>query len=142
MRSLRLGTAQMAEMRSHVEACLPHEGCGLLAGSAGVVEAVLPVRNAAGSPVKFRMDPIEQLHALDWIDSRGLDLVGIFHSHPTGPDAPSATDVAEAAYEVVHIIWSYSQGDWKANGYWIHNGRASAVQLSVADRESGSTRSA
>ena len=142
VKSLRLDPAHMAGMQSHVHACLPLEACGLLAGSAGVVEAVLPVRNAAASPVRFRMDPIEQLRALDWIESQGLELVGIFHSHPAGPDTPSATDVAEAAYAVVYIIWSYAQGNWKADGYWIYDGRFSAVQLYVADGESGSTRSA
>jgi len=35
------------------------------------------VRNQAQSPVRFVMDPYEQLHAFDWIDSNGLDLVGM-----------------------------------------------------------------
>ena len=79
---------------------------GLLAGKQDSVETVLRVRNAEQSPVRFRMDAQEQYNAFEWIDASGLDLVGIFHSHPSGPETVSPTDIAEAAYEVVHVIWS------------------------------------
>ena len=36
----------------------------------------------------------------------GSMLIGIFHSHPAGPETASVTDIAEAAYEVVSVIWS------------------------------------
>ncbi len=85
---------------------VPLEACGLLAGRNGSVKKVLPVRNQAQSPVRFVMDPYEQLQAFEWIDSQELELVGIFHSHPAGPETVSATDIREAAYEVVHLVWS------------------------------------
>ncbi len=96
------------------------------------MQEVLPVRNAARSPVRFRMDPAEQLRAFDWMQSNGLDLLGIFHSHPAGPDVPSPTDIAESAYTVVQLIWSYAQGAWKVRGFWIENGRLSDVKLDAA----------
>jgi len=116
-------------MLSHIESQVPLEACGLLAGKNDQVEKVLPVRNQAQSPVRFVMDPYEQLKAFDWIDSNGLDLLGIFHSHPTGPETASVTDMAEAAYEVVHIICSRAQGKWNLRGFWIENGNASEVPL-------------
>jgi len=115
-----------------VDACLPLEACGLLAGAADVVREVLPVANQIQSPARFRMDPMEQLRAFDWIESHGLELLGIFHSHPAGPDRPSTTDIAEAAYRVVQVIWSRAQGVWEANGYWIEDGRISDVELYTA----------
>ena len=94
----------------------------MLAGKNDRVEKVILVRNQAQSPVRFVMDPYEQLQAFDWIESNGLDLLGIFHSHPAGPETASATDIAEAAYEVVHLIWSRKQDRWQVRGFWIENG--------------------
>ena len=116
-------------MQAHVESCLPLEACGLLAGKGEIVQQVLTVANQAKSPVRFRMDPFEQVQALERIESSGLDLLGIFHSHPSGPETASPTDIAEAAYAVVHVIWSRQTGAWKARGFWFESGRASDVEL-------------
>ena len=133
VRQLRLTTAHYESMRTHLESCLPFEGCGLLAGTGRRVCEVIPVANGTHSEVRFRMDPIEQLHALAWIDSHDLVLLGIFHSHPAGPQVPSPTDIAEAAYPVANLIWSHAGGAWKVRSFWIADGRISAVKLYVAD---------
>ena len=121
------------EMLEHVEEHVPMEACGLLAGKDGQVEKVIPVRNQARSPVRFVMDPYEQLQAFEWIDARGLDLLGIFHSHPAGPASVSATDIAEAAYEVVYIVWSFGQDGWQARGFWIEHGSPTEVALQMVE---------
>ena len=118
-------------MRVHVAQQLPLEACGLLAGKNDRVEKVILVRNQAQSPVRFVMDPYEQLKAFNWIESHELDLLGIFHSHPTGPETASITDIAEAAYEVVHLIWSLSGGIWKVRGFNIKDGQALDVPLVI-----------
>lgn len=120
-------------MLRHVEGNAPLEACGLLAGKNEQVEKVILVRNQAQSPARFVMDPYEQLQAFEWIESHALDLIGIFHSHPAGPETASVTDIAEAAYEVVHLIWSRTDGKWKARGFWLENRRAIEVLLSVVD---------
>ncbi len=118
-------------MHIHVARQIPLEACGLLAGKNDQVEKVLLVRNQAQSPVRFVMDPYEQLEAFNWIESQNLDLLGIFHSHPAGPETASATDIAEAAYEVVYLIWSLRGEIWKARGFFIQNGRALDVPLVI-----------
>ena len=120
-------------MLHHVDSHIPLEACGLLAGTDNRVEKVIEVRNQAQSPVRFVMDPYEQLKAFDWIESNGLDLLGIFHSHPVGPETASATDIAEAAYEVVHVIWSWIEDRWQARGFWIENGEAIEVTLLIIE---------
>ena len=120
-------------MLDYVQQHAPLESCGLLAGKNDRVEKVVFVRNQAQSPARFVMDPYEQLQAFDWIESSGLDLVGIFHSHPAGPEAASVTDIEEAAYEVVHLIWSGNQSHWIARGFWIENGRAAEVLLQIVE---------
>ena len=121
------------EMLAHAERQIPLEACGLLAGKNGRVEKVFFVRNQAQSPVRFVMDPYEQLKAFEWIDSNGLDLLGIFHSHPAGPETASPTDIAEAAYAVVHVICSGKDGKWKLRGFWIEDGEAVETALEITE---------
>jgi len=131
LQTLTLSASLLEEMITHVDQHLPFEACGILAGKAARAEKMIGILNQAQSPVRFVMDPYEQLHAFDWIDSHGLDLVGIFHSHPTGPETVSATDILEASYEVVHVILSHADTQWKARGFWIENGKASEVTLQI-----------
>lgn len=132
MRTLSLTNEQLQRMIAHVESQLPLEACGLLAGRGSSVESVLMVTNQAQSPVRYVMDPIEQLHAFEWIESQGLDLLGIFHSHPTGPETVSPTDIAEAAYDVVYVIVSHVDGAWHMRGFWIENNRYEEVALQIS----------
>lgn len=131
--ALTLRKNHWQEMLEHVDAHVPLEACGLLAGKDDRVEKVILIRNQAQSPLQFVMDPYEQLRAFEWIDSSGLELLGIFHSHPAGPETPSLTDIAEAAYEVVHLIWSRNQNGWKARGFWIEDRLATEVSLQILD---------
>jgi len=139
---LVLSQAQWESMQAHVDSCAPLEGCGLLAGTAESVYEVLPVTNREHSPIRFRMDAAEQLRAFRTIDELGLELLGIFHSHPADErsgsgqaSGPSATDVEEAAYAVVHVIWSRHGGRWRAGGFWIEEGRFSSVSLRITPGE-------
>jgi proteasome lid subunit RPN8/RPN11 len=121
---LYLRKSQWQVTLNHLLACLPEEGCGLLAGRqenrAAYVTVVLPIANELHSPVRFRMDPLSQLQAFQWLDEQGLDLLAIFHSHPAGPAYPSATDQAEFAYPGVLtlIVSPHSAEDgWQARAY-------------------------
>lgn len=131
---LLLRQSQISEMIQHVEEQTPLEACGMLAGKKDRVEKVILVRNQAHSPVRFVMDPYQQLEAFEWIESHGLDLLGIFHSHPAGPEIPSPTDIAEAAYEVVSLIWSRRNGTWQARGFWIDAGQARDIALLITNQ--------
>jgi len=122
-------------MRDHVRAHAPLEACGLLAGKNNSVEKVLLIENQAKSRVKFRMDPKEQLKAFNWIELNGLDLVGIFHSHPAGPETVSVTDIEEAVYAVTQVVWSRTKDNWIAHGFWIENKQAIEIELKLIDGE-------
>lgn len=133
MRFLILTTEQLQRIITHVASQAPLEACGLLAGKDSRVESVIEVANQAQSPVRFVMDPIEQLHAFEWIDSQSLDLLGIYHSHPAGPETVSPTDIADSAYNVVQIILSRVEGPWRARGFWIENGGYIEVPLKFSN---------
>jgi len=132
-RQLIISKKHRQEMLAYVEQNAPLESCGLLAGNNDQVEKVIFVRNQTQSPARFVMDPYEQLRAFDWIESNGLDLLGIFHSHLAGPETASATDIAEAAYEVVYLIWSRNQERWKVRGFWIESGSSTEVSLQIIE---------
>lgn len=131
MHSLIITNEQLQSMIDYVQKHAPLEACGLLAGKNTAVEKIFFVQNQANSPVRFVMNPIEQLNAFEWIDSNGLDLLGIFHSHPAGPETVSPTDVAEAFYGVVHIILSRMGEGWSARGFWIEDNDYSEVTLQI-----------
>jgi proteasome lid subunit RPN8/RPN11 len=133
MEQLILTPNQWNAMRTHVISCAPLEACGLLAGTKNLVTDVLPIANDAASPTQFRMEPAEQLRTFAWIETNRLDLVGIYHSHPKGPENPSVTDIAEAAYAVVHVIWSPAGVEWHARGYCIVNSQTSDVELRIEE---------
>lgn len=120
-------------MLEHVDQQAPLEACGLLAGKNDRVEKVILVRNQAQSATRFVMDPYEQLQAFNWIESNGMELLSIFHSHPAGPESISPTDINEAAYEVIHLIWSRTQGHWQIRGFWIENGNTLEVPLQIGE---------
>jgi proteasome lid subunit RPN8/RPN11 len=96
------------QMLDHLHACYPWEGCGLLAGDEmGVVTAVYPIDNILQSPTAYEMNPHQQIEALLALEAAGWQLLAIYHSHPQGPELPSATDIALAFYpEAVNIIVS------------------------------------
>jgi proteasome lid subunit RPN8/RPN11 len=130
--SLKLTPDQWEQMQLEVEQLSPEEACGLLAGKDGQVQSVIPIPNVLHSPVLYRMDPQKQLDAFLLIDNENMDLLGIYHSHPHGPNAPSPTDIAEAYYpEAVYLIWSHASGEWKCQGFSIQHKKVQEVVLIV-----------
>jgi proteasome lid subunit RPN8/RPN11 len=129
--SLRLAATHWGKMLRHAAADAPLEACGLLAGKDGQVQKVFPMRNAARSAVRFRLDPQEQFDIFSAMEERGLELLGIYHSHPNGPPTPSPTDVAEATYPVVNLILSAAGGKWQGHSFWIESGGFLEIPLEI-----------
>lgn len=118
-------------MLEYVRSHAPLESCGLLAGKNSKVEKIFFVENQARSAVRYVMNPNEQLTAFEWIDSNDMELLGIFHSHPTGPETVSPTDISEAAYAVVYVIFSCVNDVWRTRGFWIENNDYMETSLKI-----------
>ena len=111
----------------------PNEACGLIAGADSTASRLFPMTNAERSPVIYRMDPAEQLRVFNEIDSAGLDLVAIYHSHTRSPAYPSSTDVNLAYYpEAVYLIVSLRDVDNPdLRSFRITDGKVTEVELDL-----------
>ena len=81
---------------------LPNEACGLLVGAALAEDGGVPSRFMGSAtppprPIRYLIDPEEQLRVVLEIDDADEVVWGIVHSHVASPPAPSATDVGLAA---------------------------------------------
>lgn len=103
---LRFPRSLADEMVAHLMGERPNEGCGLVAGTGGAVTKVIRMTNAAGSPMRYALDPKEQFTAYRLIETESLELAGVFHSHTHTEAFPSPTDVRLASEDVPYIIVS------------------------------------
>ncbi|MEJ2598035.1 MAG: M67 family metallopeptidase [Anaerolineales bacterium] len=125
-----LPVSQWKSMEAHLRRCLPEEGCGVIINKGGGQLEAVAVTNALHSPVRFRMDAREQLDVMIQMDENDWDLAGIYHSHPLGPEHPSATDLDEAAFpEAIYLIWFPQAGDWDCRAYTLQDGSYTEVPI-------------
>ena len=95
-------------MIAHLQAAYPLEGCGLLAGNGRFSTQIYCIDNILRSPVAYEMDPHQQISAMLEFEEWGESMLAIFHSHPTGPQIPSETDIRQAYYpEAIYLIVSF-----------------------------------
>lgn len=90
---MRISRSLLDEVIAHARAEAPNECCGMIAARDGEAVAVHRARNAAASPLRYVMDPNEQYRIQDTIESEGLDLGAIYHSHTRSDPVPSQTDI-------------------------------------------------
>ena len=123
--------AEFAEiMRAHVQRCSPEEACGILGGSGNLVQSVLPVTNELHSPVRFRMAPEEQLKAFLWLEQNNLAMLAYYHSHPTGPDHLSETDLSQFSYPGVALVLLFLQNStWQIKGFIIKENTIQEINI-------------
>ena len=94
------------QIEAHGVMAYPYEGCGLLLGTAvadnNIVSTIRPTQNVwpveAEKPVRFRIDEQEWVQAELEAMRQGLDVIGVFHSHPDSPPVASPRDLAWAAF--------------------------------------------
>jgi proteasome lid subunit RPN8/RPN11 len=94
-------SSDLALIEGIAKIAAPNEACGLLEGTTGkdeyTVTTVHPSDNLASDPADmFEVDPRLLLRLQRELRDGPTDMIGIYHSHPRGPAAPSATDLAMA----------------------------------------------
>ena len=103
------------------------EVCGVLGGEYGEEHRYAytgrEAENVADTPRStYRIEPKEQLELMEEIRKRGQDIVGFYHSHPSGPPRPSATDAAQATWPGYSYLIVSLSGEYPFVGSWCWTG--------------------
>lgn len=128
---VRISQQLVDEMVAHAREDVPNECCGMVGGRDGTAEKVVRVENAAGSPLRYEMDPQGQFDALKEIEADGGELLAIYHSHTRSAAYPSQTDVNQAQNwpEQIYVIVSLANSDApEVNAFTL-------AELKIADAE-------
>jgi proteasome lid subunit RPN8/RPN11 len=100
--NLAISRPLLDRLRQETQAADNTEICGLLLGEPGLIDAVVPLRNAHPEPKQgFALDPAEHLAAARHARAAGKSVLGHYHSHPSGNAAPSMADAAQSHEEGV-----------------------------------------
>lgn len=85
-------------MQSAALAAHPHEACGILLGEGETISGFIATRNVHTDPEShFEIDPQALIDAHRAAREGGPQVMGYYHSHPTGDAVPSERDRAMAS---------------------------------------------
>jgi proteasome lid subunit RPN8/RPN11 len=123
--TLQITEAQLRAIEAHAEAHYPEEGAGLILGAESgdwrEARVILPLANRQEPGQRgrrYQIDPLDTLAAEDQADSLGLQVIGVFHSHPDHPAAPSQTDLHFAVPWYSYLITSVRSGRAQESRAW------------------------
>jgi proteasome lid subunit RPN8/RPN11 len=112
---IRIPDRLLGEIRAHGAKAYPEECCGALVGEANgagkVVRMARPFPNRnPDARVRYHVGPEAYREAEAWARGQGLDVVGIYHSHPDHPARPSEYDREHAWPWYSYLILSVERG--------------------------------
>jgi proteasome lid subunit RPN8/RPN11 len=117
------------EIKKQGEEGYPFEICGFLIGKIDYkndtreVHEVYQVENQNKERAndRFEISPKDYIKVEDYAEGKGLQIIGIYHTHPDHPARPSQTDLMFAQPDLSYIILSVKNG--KADNWysWVLN---------------------
>jgi len=115
----------LAQIHTHGESAYPEEGAGLLLGSLEgnrkCVSAVMKLANAREDTARhnrYLLDPQDYLNGELEAERLGLEVLGVFHSHPDHPNRPSEYDREWAMPWFSYLITSVQNGKAVESRCW------------------------
>ena len=107
----------LRRIHANGESAYPEEGAGLLLGLADGLNhrevdllSFTNAREDAARHNRYLLTPQDYLHGEQEAARRGLDVIGVFHSHPDHPNHPSEFDRQWAMPFLSYIITSIQAG--------------------------------
>lgn len=111
---MKITDAHLKQIYSHAQETYPAECCGFLLGSFESGGLVRRVRRAVNQNTerndRFIISAEEFGQVQFAADDEGLEIIGIYHSHPDWPAIPSQTDMDNAWEGVYYLIISIHEG--------------------------------
>lgn len=101
--TIALRTEQVRAIEAHARETYPEECCGFLLGLAAEPKIVQEARRARNTvkenrEIRYAIDPREILRTERDAATRGIVILGFYHSHPNHPARPSEFDLTNAAW--------------------------------------------
>ena len=133
---LRIDPAPWREMVQHAEATYPNECVGVMLGlthdDAKTVQTALRMENVNPGSQRDRyvLDSRDLLAADAEARRRGLDVIGIYHSHPDCDAYFSSTDLKNSCPWYSFVVLSVQQGRYHHANSWLPD-----ADQTRADRE-------
>jgi proteasome lid subunit RPN8/RPN11 len=126
---IQLAENHQIEIAAHGERDYPHECCGLLLGNfdedkAKLVVETYPISNAREEEAKrnrFLIRPEELIRGERYAETKRLEVIGFYHSHPDHPAVPSKYDLEHAWPVYSYIIVSVKAGKAEDLRSWEMN---------------------
>jgi [CysO sulfur-carrier protein]-S-L-cysteine hydrolase len=118
-KSVTITQSQKKSLIAHAQNNLPNESCAILFGTEDTekvtISDIFLTENAEQSKTNFTISNEELLFGYQEAERRGLEVVGIFHSHPDSMAYPSKTDIKFMEINpVVWVIFSTKFSDLRA----------------------------
>ncbi|MEW6731264.1 MAG: M67 family metallopeptidase [Acidobacteriota bacterium] len=105
--TIKVTREQLATIRLHGEQSYPNECCGLLLGrivdGVKILAETLAIANARETEAqrnRYLISSDERFRAERYGRSRGIGVIGCYHSHPDAPARPSQYDRDHAPFPV------------------------------------------
>ncbi len=147
--TLMMSRAILSEIQSNGEAAYPEEGAGLLLGRADgrrkEVVATLSFANAREEMARhnrYLITPQDMLRGEQQAARLGLDVIGVFHSHPDHPNRPSAFDREWALPWYSYVITAVEAGRAVESRSWqLSDDRSEFMEEEILMKEKAEERS-
>ena len=116
---LSISNSNLNRLEELAEESVPLESCALILGKKNSsadysVKSILIIDNYSNSSTSFEVYPIDLLKLYEKSKSMNLDVISIFHSHPSFA-YPSETDIRYMEMNrVIWLIYSTTQKFFKA----------------------------
>lgn len=118
---LTISASLLKNIAAHLESAYPEEGAGFLLGADGEAREILPLPNAREDEARhnrYLITPEDYLKAEMKAAELGIDLIGVFHSHPDCPNIPSEFDREWAQPFFSYLISRVDAGSAVSHRSW------------------------
>jgi proteasome lid subunit RPN8/RPN11 len=130
--AIEVTSGVLATLLEEAAKAAPNECCGVLLGAGVRIVEVRPAANIHPDPrIRFEIDPAVLIAAHRAARAGGREVLGYYHSHPSGHPVPSATDCEHSCgdnrvWAIVALgdvqFWSDEPGGFAALSYKVVDG--------------------
>jgi len=133
---IRIESEPWQAMVAHARRAYPNECCGAMLGTIGDdgknVREAIALENAfeGAQAARYELRPEDLLKADKAARDRGMDLIGIYHSHPDCDAYFSTTDLQNSCPWYSFVVLSIQKGEFDHANSWLPN-----MDQTAADKE-------